>query len=205
MTAYRPEAWRGEGEAAAQRAASAAEFPTRAQRDGGDSARSPAHVISDQGRGVEIARETGQSASQVTPQVTAAPVSASSPARQPLAVRPPATRAAVTTGSRMLAGVDGRSALARRFRDLVEALGRELGDGLGEAERLMVRNAASMQLHVEDLTARLARGEDVEPEQFTRAANAATRAISALRKRKPQKARGVGVAAYLRDRGARPE
>jgi hypothetical protein len=135
---------------------------------------------------------------QVTEQVTLTPVPAPSRARTRGVARPPTSRSAVTNDPRRLHGVNAGSAQGRRFRDLVEALERELGEDLGEAERLLIRNAASLQLHVEDLTSRLARGEPIEPAAFTRAANAAARAISALRRRKPAKARGPGVVDYLK-------
>ena len=102
--------------------------------------------------------------------------------RPATASRAPANRSAVSNGSRILTGVNGCSALARRYRDMVEALTAEIGGELGEAERLQVRNAASLQLHAEELTARLVRGEGVDPEAITRAANGATRALAGLRR-----------------------
>ena len=44
------------------------------------------------------------------------------------------SRSRVTNGSKMLPGVDGRSAAARRFRDLVGDFGRDLGGTLTTAE-----------------------------------------------------------------------
>lgn len=98
----------------------------------------------------------------------------------------------------MLSGVDGNSAQARRYRDLVEGLTAEIGEDLGEMAGLQVRNAAALQLHVEDLTARLARGEVIGSDDLTRAANAASRAISGLRRRKAErKPASPSVAEYL--------
>lgn len=74
--------------------------------------------------------------------------------------------------------------MARRYRDLIEGLRTELNDRLAGADLLIVRNAATLQLHAEDLTARMVRGETVDPEAITRAANGATRALEALRRRK---------------------
>lgn len=120
--------------------------------------------------------------------------------RHPAASRASAQRSAVTNGSRILVGVNGCSALARRYRDLVEALTVEAGHDLGEAERLQVRNAASLQLHSEELTAKLVRGEAVDPEAITRAANGATRALTALRRRHKPKGKAPGLHAYLAGR-----
>ena len=100
-------------------------------------------------------------------------------------------------------GVDGNSPLARRYRDLVEMMTAELGDRPGPGDVLQVRNAATLQLHAEDLTARMVRGEAVDAEEVTRAANGATRALNALRRGKgSRKAPGGGVEAYLAARAA---
>jgi hypothetical protein len=112
--------------------------------------------------------------------------------------RAPTQRSAVTNGSRMLVGVNGCSAMARRYRDLVEGLTAELGEGLTEADRLQVRNAATLQMHAEALTAALVRGEPVDAEALTRAANGATRALAALKRRKPTKPIKPALADYLR-------
>lgn len=112
--------------------------------------------------------------------------------RSALALAPSPQRSAVTNGSRMLAGVDGTSALARRYRDLVAMLGAEFGGVSSEVELLLVRNAATLQLHAEELTASMVRGEVVDAEAITRAANGATRALAQLKGRKGQQGRGRG-------------
>ncbi len=96
----------------------------------------------------------------------------------------PCNRSRITNGSATLSNVNGSSADARRYRDLVHALTAEVGGDLGEAERLQIRNAATLQLHAETLTAALVRGETIDPEHITRAANGATRALQALRRRR---------------------
>lgn len=171
------------------------------------------HVTNDQALGTgectEIIGERSRigepKSVQVTRQVTVSPKSPPPARRSATAARPPTSRSAVTNGSRMLVGVNGGSALARRYRDLVEGLTAEVGADLGEADRLTIRNAASLQLHVEDLTSRMARGEAVDAEAFTRAANAASRAIAALRKRKPARRARPALADYLHQkRGGDP-
>ena len=114
-------------------------------------------------------------------------------------------RSRVTNGSASLPGVDGRSVTARRYRDLVEALTLEQPAPMTEATRLQIRAAASMQVHVEDLTARMARGETVPAEEMTRAANGAIRALSSLNRRQPSRRGGLlksegAVASYLQTR-----
>jgi hypothetical protein len=189
------------GQGTAVDAGSAGEFSVSADGVEVEHAAQTGRVMPGQGCAIETAGEFGNQTAQVTPQVAKGRVSRPRPARTGAAQRPPTSRSAVTNGSRMLVGVNGSSALARRYRDLVEGLTAELGEDLGQAELLMVRNAASLQLHVEDLSAQLARGDAVDPEAFTRAANAATRAISALRKRRPAKRpRGSSLGEYLQQR-----
>ena len=96
----------------------------------------------------------------------------------------PCQRSRVANRPATLPGLDGRSAEARRFREMVTALTDQLGGALGEAETLQVRAAASLQLHAEDLSARSLRGEAIDSEQLTRAANGAIRAMAALKGRK---------------------
>ncbi len=110
-------------------------------------------------------------------------------------------RSAVTNGKQLLPGVDGRSPLARRFRDILAELSAELGGDLGPAETLQVRTAAALVVHSEDMAARAVRGERVSADEMTRAGNAAIRAIEALKRakaaRKPRRGTGAGAAAYL--------
>jgi hypothetical protein len=99
--------------------------------------------------------------------------------------------------------------LARRYRDLVAGITADLGSDASEALLLQVRNAASLQLHAEELTARTVRGERVDPEAITRANGAASRALSAIRKSIAPKSRrtrptgtagSAGLDAYLSGR-----
>lgn len=99
--------------------------------------------------------------------------------------RSPRGRSAVTTGTRALIGVDHRSAEARRFRDLIEDLSAGLGDELTAVEILQVRNVATLQLLSEQMAAAVARGDQVDPDAATRAANGAVRALAGLRRLRP--------------------
>jgi hypothetical protein len=75
--------------------------------------------------------------------------------------RPAAHRSRVTNGSKLLPLSDGRSATARRFRDLFENVCNDLGgiDRLSEAERQLARRAAMLSAESERLEAMAARGE----------------------------------------------
>jgi len=113
-------------------------------------------------------------------------------------------RSRVTNGTDLLPGVDQRSALARRYRDLIDLLSRSIGGGpIGEAEALLIRNAASAQLHVEELTARTCRGETIDPDATTRAINGANRALARLQsRRRANRQSGPSVSDYLSRRQA---
>jgi hypothetical protein len=83
----------------------------------------------------------------------------SSANRQPVGARPPATRSAATNGRLFAAAVaDGRSAWARRYRDLLEI---HVADAGGEAvvsgaELAIIRRATRIEIEMELLDARSA-------------------------------------------------
>ena len=81
---------------------------------------------------------------------------------EPVAARLRGTfRSKVSNGSRILPYGDGRSASARRFRDLVEVISNDLGGGehLSEAQRQLVRRASLLSAESERLEAQWARSE----------------------------------------------
>lgn len=103
-------------------------------------------------------------------------------ARQANAGRSPTLRSRVTNGKQLLANVDGRTADARRYRDLCLSLVDDLGGetDLTEVQRALVRQAAAMIVQSERLQSAVLRGELVDCEQLTRLANVATRIFSRL-------------------------
>jgi hypothetical protein len=106
--------------------------------------------------------------------------------------RPWRTRAAVSNGTRMHAkGVDGRSAEARRFKDLVSSFAASLGGegALMEAERALIRNAALLTLQNERLQVAFVAGREVNSEELTRLANLSARVLAALRIKHERNAR----------------
>jgi hypothetical protein len=100
--------------------------------------------------------------------------------RKPVVTRSKRSRSAITNGSRLVQNGDARSAGARRFRDLVAALGADLGDNLSEADLAMVRTAAGLTLKSELLQADLAAGKDVDAEVIIKLAGASRRALAAI-------------------------
>lgn len=101
-------------------------------------------------------------------------------------------RSRVSNGNALLDGIDGRSASARRYRDLAMAFADEMGgaSNLSESEQALVKQAAALTVRSEELQAALIRGERVNEVEITRLSNAVTRTLAALRKPKgSQKAR----------------
>jgi hypothetical protein len=99
-----------------------------------------------------------------------------------IAERPSRLRSRITNGSKMVAGLDGRSAEARRYRDLVISYADDLGgsDKLTEAQRTLIAQAVTLQVQSERVQASVLRGELVDVEQLTRMANAAMRILTRL-------------------------
>jgi hypothetical protein len=69
----------------------------------------------------------------------------------------------VTNGASILPSVDGRTALGRRYRDVVEALTSDQGGAsqLSEARLQLIRRFAACACLAEELESRLVRGEPV--------------------------------------------
>jgi hypothetical protein len=108
--------------------------------------------------------------------------------RDALAERPSRQRSRVTNGSKLIAGVDGRTAEARRFKDVAVSLADDLGGAaaLTEAQRALVKQAASLVVQSESLQGAMLRGEAISDEQMTRVANALGRTLNRLGLRKPR-------------------
>lgn len=89
-------------------------------------------------------------------------------------------RSAMTNGTRLLSGVDGRTKAARRFRDLVEAYCSELGTDLArltESQRTAVRQAAGVAVQCEQMQSAIVNGDAVDPEQLVRLSNLLVRLL----------------------------
>src|SRR5258705_10925419 len=78
----------------------------------------------------------------------------------PVALRSSKLRSKLSNGSKLLPMTDGRSATARRFKDLVEDIAADLGgkDHLSESQRQLIRRAAMLSAEAERMVALAARG-----------------------------------------------
>lgn len=94
--------------------------------------------------------------------------------------QPTNNRSAIGNRSRLFVeAVDGRSAIARRYRDLVAEHSSDLGGAelLSEAQRQMIRRASSLACWCEAVESRLAEGEDIDIGTYTTATNALRRVL----------------------------
>jgi hypothetical protein len=75
----------------------------------------------------------------------------------------------VSNGTLLLQGIDGRSASARRFRDLIRSYLEDF-DVVSEADETLIRTAAMLTLGLEGMTAAMVRGERAEGDDVVRMA-----------------------------------
>jgi hypothetical protein len=89
-------------------------------------------------------------------------------------------RSGVTNGNSLfLEGVDGRSALAKRYRDILSQLISDLGgDHPSEAMSLIARRAATLAVWCEQREAEMASNKDINIGEFTTAINSLRRLLT---------------------------
>jgi hypothetical protein len=102
--------------------------------------------------------------------------------RSPSISRSVTNRSAITNGTRLFMEGDGRSPWARRWRDLVELHVADLGgiDNVSEAEKAIIRRAATLICELERREAEFAVGEgasDIALEVYQRASNSLRRLL----------------------------
>jgi len=114
--------------------------------------------------------------------MTANNARASAPPRKGFAVSRAAQRSALSNGSRLLQHLDGRSAPARRFRDLQASIASDLGgvDNCTELQIQLIRSAAGLTILRETLDARTANGEQIDARRYCRVINTLGRCASIL-------------------------
>lgn len=79
-------------------------------------------------------------------------------------VRKAQARSRVTNGKDLLPGIDGRSAVARRYQDLIASLSSDAGgeSQMSETRRQLIRRFAALAVLAENIEARLAMGETID-------------------------------------------
>ena len=115
--------------------------------------------------------------------------------RHRLTAAKPAYRARVSNGAFLPAGTDLRSAPARRYRDVIDDLREEIGDGefLPVGFNLLLRRCATIVVALEAEDARQANGEMIDMDVYARASGLLYRLLRALGcrlQRPPRKSAG---------------
>ena len=109
----------------------------------------------------------------------------------------------VTTGTKLVMGLDGRTSDARRFRDICAGLIEELGREPTQSELLLVRQASTATVALERLQAKTIMGQltPVELTEVSRLANVANRTMARLKLKPRGSNAGLDLTAYLAGRG----
>jgi hypothetical protein len=79
-----------------------------------------------------------------------------------LAARKPTGRSRVSNGHDLLPNVDGRSIIARRYRDISFAILVDQGEDISETRKQLIRRFAAAAVLAEQLESRLANGETID-------------------------------------------
>jgi hypothetical protein len=95
---------------------------------------------------------------------------------------PPRQRSAVTNGRRSFVQGDGNTQWARRWRDLIALHASDLGGGdqLSEAQRSLIRRAATIEIELEAQEGKLSEGIEVDLDTYARAAGHLRRVLETL-------------------------
>jgi hypothetical protein len=112
-------------------------------------------------------------------------------------------RSKVSNG-KLLPLVDGRSALARRFRDLIEDVINDLGgrDALSEAERQIIRRACLISAESERMEAEWAAGKPFDLLASATASNSMRRLFETLGLQRRGRDVTPSLQGYLNTKGA---
>lgn len=102
------------------------------------------------------------------------------------------SRSKVTNGSKVGTDMDGRTIWVRRLRDLIEAHTADLGgdEGLTQAQRSLVRRAATLSVELERMEATFATAGKITPDDldsYQRASNTLRRHLEVLGLRESQR------------------
>ena len=98
------------------------------------------------------------------------------------APRKPTARSRVSNGRDLLPGIDGRTIIARRYRDITAAILTDQAgaDQCSEARLQLVRRFAATAVLAEEMEARLANGEQISIEQHATLSSTLVRLASRI-------------------------
>ena len=110
----------------------------------------------------------------------------------------PQARSRISNGSAVfLEGVDGRSVLARRYRDILASLVSDMGGDPSEAQSLISRRAATLAVWCELAETAMAKGDNLNIAEFTTATNALRRLLADIGLERRARDLTPSVDAYL--------
>ena len=116
-----------------------------------------------------------------------------------------ASRSAVTNASKLVMNADGRSAVARRYRDVFSEIANDLGgqDVISEAQRQLVRRAAALSVYCESVESDMAQGSQIDTDDLVRVVNALTRVLTAIGlDRRPRPNDAPSLHEYIASKGS---
>ena len=121
--------------------------------------------------------------------------------RATLTPPPVNNRSKVGNGSKLLAGVDGRSTIARRFREIAAELMADRGGVVSEGQRAIIARAATLSVWLEDQETKLANGEEFDVGPYTTAVNTLRRLLADLGLKRDATDVTPDLSSYLADGG----
>lgn len=91
-------------------------------------------------------------------------------------------RSRITNGTRILEGIDWRSAIARRYTDLVAAVVENKGGRaqISEAQMQLARRFAALSVQLEALETRLVNGESIDITEYAQLTSTQVRVVARL-------------------------
>jgi hypothetical protein len=115
------------------------------------------------------------------------------------AVARPTARSQVSNGKDLfLEGVDGRSALARRYRDILAQLTSDIGGDPSEAQSIIIRRATQLAVWCEQAEAEAAGGKALNIGEYATATNTLRRRLLDLGLERRMRDVTPSIDAYLR-------
>jgi hypothetical protein len=117
----------------------------------------------------------------------------------PMDIRKPLARARLSNGTQgcVLPGIDQRSAVARRFRDVIAAVVSDLGgpSNVTELRLHLIRRFAAIVVQVESMEARMAEGHEIDVSRHNKSSSVMARLAHRIGLRRVSK----NVTPVLRD------
>lgn len=127
------------------------------------------------------------------------PRNAAARAQAATAPRAPTARSRVTNGRDVLPGIDGRSPIARRYRDIIAQVALDQGgaERMSEARVQLCRRFAGLAVLAEDAEARMVNGQAIDIVEYSQLTSTLTRVVARLGINRIARDVTPSVSAYL--------